>query len=115
MGAGGAAAGQGGIPGGGKRGCLPVGRRLFTSWHSWPLIPPDPPLNKPRQALHSETAASAQRLAQLQADLGAKEEECAASGRWLEDLEAQLRLLRRGREEDAEERGRLQEDVSGWV
>lgn len=66
---------------------------------------------KHTQSLHAETAASAQQLRQLQAALSAKESECAAGGRRVEDLEAQVGLLRRGREEDAEERGALRAEV----
>lgn len=72
-----------------------------------------PPNEQTPQALHSESAASAQRLTQLQAALTAKEGECTASEKRVEDLEKQLRLLWRGREEDGEELGRLKENVGG--
>ena len=42
-------------------------------------------------------------MQQLQATLGAKESECASGLQRIGDLEQQLRLLRRGREEDAAE------------
>lgn len=42
-------------------------------------------------------------MQQLQETLGAKESECASGLQRIGDLEQQLRLLRRGREEDQEE------------
>lgn len=69
------------------------------------------PTSPPLKALHTESAASSQQLMELQATLKAKEAECAAGGRRVEDLEMQCQLLRRGREEDAHELGRLKAEV----
>lgn len=89
--------------------CLSLCLRRVIGLHHIPsrpirTHPPSTQHHIHQQTLHHESAASARTVQQLQETLGAKESECASGLQRIGDLEQQLRLLRRGREEDAAER-----------